>query len=144
MFQCRGFLHWWPTTVCAPLHMWCWFLCVSGVPGGDGRGQILQPEAWRRQNSRHQAEQEGWVHTAVTIGSNSPPRQQIFSLALKEHFVPVWTCILNCSAVLVPLIEDELYCKTKLCCRWYSPSEVWNRKSDSQTLKGTVIINSSK
>lgn len=35
------------------------FLCVAGVPGGNGRGQILQPEAWRRQNSRHQAEQEG-------------------------------------------------------------------------------------
>lgn len=38
-------------------------LCVAGIPGGNGRGQILQPEAWRRQNPSHQAEQEGWVHT---------------------------------------------------------------------------------
>lgn len=34
------------------------FLC-AGAPGGNGRGQILQPEAWRRQNLRHEAEQEG-------------------------------------------------------------------------------------
>lgn len=42
--------------------LWVCF-CVEGVPGGNGRGEILQPEAWRRQNPRHQAEQEGWVHT---------------------------------------------------------------------------------
>lgn len=65
-------------------------LCVAGIPGGNGRGQILQPEAWRRQNPSHQAEQEGWVHTH-TESLQGCVYAFICILAVNEVVTVVWS-----------------------------------------------------